>query len=305
MKYFEKIYLEGITMKSGFVPALGTPLDESGNLCVESYKKQIEDQIRAGASAVLCMGSMGQQAFLTSHTCVETARTAVDAVAGRVPVFVGAMDCSIRRARERMDALEDLNIAAFVFTAPYYQSANRIEIVSYFKGVAASTRHDIMLYDLPGVTQSKITYDIVLELLRNVPNLAGIKSADIQMFRKLKLNPDVPKDFIMVYSGLDTFDIAYKWGIDKCLDGMLSCTPKNTHRLFTALAAGNDTDAAAALNNIIELRDFFVAHDLWPSFSTAMNLLGYAGNFSPDYILPLKEGYEAEIRNELEKLGEL
>lgn len=293
-------------MKSGFIPALGTPLDENGNLYIESYKKQIEDQINAGASAILCMESMGIQPYIRTSVCPQVAKTAVETAAGRVPVFVGAMDCSIARAKERLAAMEDLDIAAFVLTTPYYYALTREQIVRYFKSVCATTKHRVLLYDLAVVTQSKITYDIVLELLRDVPNLAGIKSADLQMFRKLKLNPDVPKDFIMVYSGLDTFDIAYKWGIDKCLDGMLSCTPKNTHRLFTALAAGNDTDAAAAaLNNIIELRDFFVAHDLWPSFSTAMNLLGYAGNFSPDYILPLKDGYETEIRNELKKLGEL
>lgn len=51
------------------------------------------------------------------------------------------------------------------------------------------------------------------------------------MFRKLKLNPDVPKDFIMVYSGLDMFDIAYKWGIDNCLDGMMTFFDDNNNDL--------------------------------------------------------------------------
>lgn len=292
-------------MKSGFVPALGTPLNENGNLCVESYKKQIEDQIRAGASALLCMGSMGIQPYIRTSVCPQIAKAAVEAAAGRVPVFVGAMDCSIGRAKERLEAMEELDVAAFVLTTPYYYASTREQMIRYFKAVCAATKHKVLLYDLAVVTQSKITYDMVLELIRDVPNLAGIKSTDLQMFRKLKLNPDVPEDFIMVYSGLDTFDIAYKWGLDKCLDGMLSCTPKNTNRLFTALDAGDSAGAAAALNNIVELRDFFAAHDLWPSFSTAMNLLGYAGNFTPDYVPPLKDSYEAEIRRELEKLGEL
>lgn len=50
-------------MKTGFVPALGTPIDENGNLVVDSYKKQIETMIAQGAAAILSMGSMGQQAF--------------------------------------------------------------------------------------------------------------------------------------------------------------------------------------------------------------------------------------------------
>lgn len=292
-------------MKAGFVPALGTPLDENGNLCVESYRKQIDDQIRAGASALLCMGSMGAQPYIRTSVCPQIAKTAIEAAAGRVPVFVGAMDCSIGRAKERIAAMEDLDVAAFVFTTPYYYSCTRAQIIRYFKEVFAATKHKVLLYDLAVVTQSKITYDMVLELQRDVPNLAGIKSADLQMFRKLKLDPDIPDDFIMVYSGLDTFDIAYSWGLDKCLDGMLSCTPANTARLFRALAAGEKAEAAHALDNITQLRDFFAARDLWPSFSTAMNLLGYAGNFAPDYTLPLHSGYETEIREELVRIGEL
>ena len=82
-------------MKAGFVPALGTPLDQDGNLVVESYKKQIEDQIQAGAVGILAMGSMGQQAYLRQDVCPKVAEVAVEAANGRVPVFVGAMDCSI------------------------------------------------------------------------------------------------------------------------------------------------------------------------------------------------------------------
>ena len=177
--------------------------------------------------------------------------------------------------------------------------------MNYFKGVAAATNKQVLLYDLAVVTQTKITYDMVLEMLRDVPNFVGIKSMDTVMFRKLVLNPQVPKDFVMVYSGLDMFDVAYKWGIDKCLDGMMSCTPANSKKLFDAMAAGDYATAATALDNIIALRDFFAARDLWAAFSTAMNLLGYEGNFAPDYVSPIKEEYIAQIREELVRIGEL
>lgn len=291
-------------MKEGFVPALGTPLDKQGNLIADSFKKQIEDQINAGAVGLLCMGSMGIQAFIRGGVYPQVAKAAVEAAAGRVPVYVGAMDTSIARAKERMAAVEDLDIAGFVFTAPYYAPASRDQMMNFFKGVAAATKHQILLYDLPGVTQCKITYDMVLELIRDVPNMAGIKSADLQMFRKLKLNPDVPKDFVMVYSGLDTFDIAYKWGITNCLDGMLSCTPANTEEMFSAMAAGDYETAAQCLNHIVALRDFFVSHDLWPSFTAAMNLLGYEGSYGPDYVSEIQAGYPEAIHQEMIRIGE-
>lgn len=292
-------------MKAGFIPALGTPLDKNGNLVVDGYKKQIEDQINAGAVGILCMGSMGQQAYIRQDVCVDVAKAAVEAAAGRVPVFVGAMDCSITRAKERIAAMESLDIAGFVFTAPYYSPCTEQQAMNYFKGVAAATKKPILLYDLAVVTQCKITYNMVLKLLQEIPNLAGIKSADTVMFRKLTLNPQVPEDFVMVYSGLDMFDVAYKWGINKCLDGMMTCTPANSKKLFDAMAAGDYDTAAVALDNIIALRDFFLTKDLWAAYSTAMNLLGYEGNFAPDYISPIKEEYIPQIRDEMIRIGEL
>ena len=72
-----------------------------------------------------------------------------------------------------------------------------------------------------------------------------------------------------------------------------------------AMEQGDYDKAAEYLNNIIALRDFFVARDLWPSFSTAMNLLGYEGNFAPDYVSPIQEKYIQEIKDELVRIGEL
>lgn len=292
-------------MKPGFVPALGTPFDANGKFMAESFKKQIDDQIKAGCRAILAMGSMGCEAEIAAEEYPKVAEAAVKAAAGRVPVYVGAMECSISKVKERLAKLEHLDIDAFVFTTPFYGEIAREEVLNYYKGIAAATKHNIMLYDLAVVTQNKLTYDMVLELIRDIPNLIGIKSADTVMFRKLKLNPDVPDDFIMVYSGLDSFDVVYPWGINTQLDGMLSCTPTNTRLLYEALAKGDREKAAFHLDNITGLRDMFVENDLWPCFTVAMNLLGYDGYFGPDYVSPVREGVPALVEEWMRRIGEI
>ncbi len=289
----------------GFVPALGTPFGADGKFLKESFMKQIDDQIKAGAAGILAMGSMGTQAMITVEDYPKVAAAAVEAAAGRVPVFVGAMDCSIAKVKERMANMEHLDIAGFVFTAPFYGKISNEQILNYYRGIAAATKHKILLYDLPSATQNKITYDMVLTMLKEIPNLAGIKSADTVMFRKLKLNPDVPKDFIMVYSGLDTFDIAYKWGIESQLDGMLSCTPTNTRLLYEAMDKGDFDAAAKYLDNILGLRDLFLANSLWPSFTVAMNLLGYEGTYGPDYVSPGHAKVPEIVEAEMRRIGEI
>ena len=129
--------------------------------------------------------------------------------------------------------------------------------------------------------------------------------ADLQMMRNLKLNEDVPEDFVLVYSGLDTFDIAYQWGITNCLDGMMSCTPRTSKALFDALAVGDRDKAAEHLNAIVSLRDLFVTHDLWPSYTAAMNMLGYEGSYGPDYVSVLPASEKNVIRDALVEMGEI
>ena len=291
-------------MKYGFVPALGTPLDANGNLCKESYIKQIERMLAADAVGLLCMGSMGQQAFISNDVCVEVAETAVKAAAGRVPVFVGAMDNSIKRAKARIASMEHLDVTAFVLTTPYYEVDTADQVMKYFREVAKSTKHDIMLYDLPGVTNFKITYDMVCQLKKDIPNFVGIKSGDLVLHRKIRLNPEL-SDLKTYFSNLDVFDIAFPWGVGCVLDGMFTCTPVNSQKLIASMDAGDKAGAAEALNNIIEFRDKLLGWDLWPAYSAAMNLLGWEGLHAPDWVTESSPEIVALVKEEMQRIGEL
>lgn len=291
-------------MSYGFVPALGTPIDACGRLVAESYERQINMMIDAGAVGLLCMGSMGQQAYLLDSECVKTAECAVRAAAKRVPVYVGAMDNSIERTKARFAALEHLDIDAYVLLVPYYSIDNDAQVMNYFRSVAASTKRGIILYDLAVVTKYKITYGMLCQLRRDIPNLVGIKTADVNMLRLVKNNPDFA-GFKCFYSGLDSFDVVYPYGVGPMLDGMLSCTPKNTKALVEALDRGDKDSAAKILNAIINLRNLFVANDLWPSYTAAMNELGCEGKHGPDWSDDPTDELCAKMRAALAEMGEL
>lgn len=291
----------------GFIPALGTPLDAEGRFMKDSFMKQCEMMLDAGAVGFLAMGSMGIQATILTSECRKVAEAAVEAAAGKVPVYVGAMDCSIARAKERIAAMEDLDIEGFVFTTPYYNAVTPRQALNYFKGVAAATKHKLFLYDLPGVTQTKITYDIVMELIRDVPNMGGIKTADINMIRKLMLTEEVPADFKIMFSGLDMFDVAYAYGVCTNLDGMFTVVPANAKKMYDALRAGDTKTGAACLTNIVHLRDFMLAcpTGLMSAYTAGMNLLGCEGCYGQDYCTPYTEADKEAMKAEMLKIGEV
>lgn len=288
-------------LNKGFYPALGTPLNKNGELAEESYRKQIEAMISSGTSGALCMGSMGTQAALSSDTYLQTAKTASEAVNGRVPLFIGAMDNSVSRVSERMDALKNMNFDGIVLTTPFYGTTTEKNLIRFFKAVADIAPRNVYLYDLPAVTKQKITYDMVCTLA-NHPNIVGIKTGDIVLARKLHLT--MP-DFHVLFSNLDAFDVAESFGLPMVLDGMFTCTPSNAEK-FQKCYLKHDTEGVGKyLNNILGLRDIFLNDNIWPSYTCAMNLLGFCGNYGFGYEPESSPAQAQAVKDYMTKIGEL
>ncbi len=290
-------------LKKGFYTALGTPLDENGNLVEDSLRKHINQQIDAGASGLLLMGSMGIEAYVKNSAYKDIVRVAVEANAGRLPLFVGAMDTSIAKVMEKIELIGDADITGIVLTAPFYAPANDEQAINFFLTIADKSPYPIYLYDLAVIVKYKLRLD-VMEQIINHPNIKGMKTADWELIQAIgRKYPE--KNFECLYSGLDSFDYANMMGIDKNLDGMFACTPKNGRQMYDCIEKGDMKGARAHLDNILLLRDTMLKYRLMSCFTYCMNLLGCDGMFHMDYVpLPTEEGKKV-VKETMIKIGEL
>ena len=293
-------------MNKGFYTALGTPLDKDGNFCPESMALQIEKQIEAGASGLLVMGSMGIMTYLKNSEYPKVAKVAAEAAKGRVPVLVGVTDLSIGRVLDRVAALEGIDgIDGIVSTVSYYGGMTQDQIFTFYDEIAKQSGRHTYLYDLPVVTKTATLPATVKRLWAN-PNIKGIKSGNLVTQRILHRAEDRPEDFTMMYSNIDDFDIAYKWGINKNLDGMFACTPKTAQKMYQALDAGNYDAAGKYLDDIIALRNLFLTTPcLMKAFTHAMHLLGCEGNFAQDYNRDIPDADKERVTAAMQALGEI
>lgn len=286
----------------GFVTAVGTPLDRDGHVVASSLYKHVEDQVAAGAAGLLVMGSMGQQPYIREGQPAVIAKTAVEAAKGACPVLIGVSDNSIGRVKDRIALLNGLDIDGIVSTAPFYYPVSQEDLETFFTALAAASPYPLYLYDLSVVTQTKITANTAARLMA-VPNIAGIKTGDLTTARVLdRLKPDINPRFSVMFSGLDLFDTAYRYGIRENLDGMFSCTAAIASRMYKALAAGDNAAAGICLDEILLLRDTFVEVGVFPAFTHAMNLLGFEGAFHPDYIKPLAPEKQEKVKACMQRL---
>mgnify|MGYP001293065298 CR=1 FL=1 len=281
-------------MNNGFFPALGTPTDESGKVIKESFEKEIEMMIGAGAAGLLCLGSMGKMAFIRNREYPGIAKVCVEIVSGRIPVMVGVMDCSVKRIFDRIEALGKMDFRGVVATPPFYHKISEEETIIFFTKIAEGSDYPVYIYDLPSVTQSPVTEKVMKKLLK-VPEIKGIKTANMQLGIYLQSDPGGRNDFEVFYSGLDTFDVAVKSGLKKNLDGMFTCTPYNSQNMYVNMEDGDISAISSHLKDILKLRDLFLKESVFPAYSYAMKLLGCPGNYHPDYC----EEISAELKEEI------
>ena len=293
-------------MEKGFYTALGTPLDENGNFIPGSMANQIEQQIEAGASGLLVMGSMGQMTYIKQNEYAKVAAESVKAAKGRVPVLVGVTDVSIHRVMDRVEALKDIDgIDGIVSTVPYYATVTQDNIFDFYTEIANRSGRATYLYDLAVVTKTATAPATVKRLWKN-PLIKGIKSGNMVTQRILHRAEDRPEDFTMMYSNIDDFDIAYKWGINKNLDGMFACTPKTAQKMYQALAADDYAAAGKHLDDILALRNLFLTTPcLMKAFTHAMNLLGCEGNIAQDYNRDIPDADKERVTAAMKALGEI
>lgn len=291
-------------LKDGFYTALGTPLTEDGKIMEHALRQHINAQIDAGAAGLLLMGSMGIEATVPHAEYARTVEIGVEAADGRVPLFVGAMDNSIARVRERLAMIgEGKQIDGIVLTVPYYSPVRECDAIYWFRTLAEISPYPIYIYDLPVVTQHRISMAVIDEVIDH-PNVGGMKSANWELIKAIERKHPA-SDFTCLYSGLDSFDHANVLGIRKNLDGMFACTPKNARAMYDCVALGDMAGARRHLDNILLLRDTMIAHGLMYCFTHCMNLLGIDGCFHQDYTAPAAKDARDVMAATMKTIGEL
>ena len=289
-----------MTFGKGFCTALGTPLDAGGDFIASSFRRQVDDQLAAGAAGFLALGSMGNQPGVKSRDVPAIARACCDTVQGRCPVLVGVMDNSIARVMERIDSLAGVGIDGVVATTPFFYPLTQADVIRFFETIAERSPFPVFLYDLPAVTGTVVAPGTVESLIRNAA-IRGIKTGTLATARTLLNSPAHDGTFEVIFSGLDVFDVAYHWGLDRNLDGMFTMTARAAQAMYRQLDRGDTAAARESLDTIVGLRDLLARVGGSAGFSTAMNLLGYSGSFAHDYCAPLSRQQQEQVRDYMER----
>ena len=178
--------------------AMVTPFDDSGRIDLEGAAALATWLVEQGNDGLVITGTTGEASTLTDDEQVEVwrvVRAAVD-----VPLIAGSGTNDTRHAAELTGQADAAGMDAVLLVTPYYNRPSQAGIEAHFRHVAAATRLPVMLYDIPIRTGRKISTEVMLRLVREVPNVFAVKDAAGDPAESARLIAEGPADFEL-YSG--------------------------------------------------------------------------------------------------------
>jgi len=301
---------------AGIIPPLCTPFDDDYAVDTSSLRRVIDFQIDAGVHGLFVLGSSSEAAFLPDEQRRITMETAVEHVAGRVPVLAGCIDMTTLRVAEHVRAAEAAGVDAVVVTAPYYTRTHVAEIEHHFRLVHELTELPIFAYDIPVAVHSKLNGEMVLRLAADGV-LRGLKdsSGDEAGFRYVLLGRrDRALDGFAIFTGSEiVVDSALAMGADGAVPGLGNVDPAGYVAIYDHVRAGDLR--AAQLEQERLMRLFTIVAVASPdrvgagsaglgSFKAGMKMRGLIENalMAPPQ-LPLTEEELLQIKNKLVEAG--
>ena len=276
-------------MFRGTFTALVTPFRNSA-IDIAAFEKLIENQIAAGISGVVAVGTTGESPTLSHEERQELMRLAIATAKKRCQVLAGTGSNATQHAVADTKTAEKLGADGALLVAPYYNKPSQEGLFRHFKTIADATALPIMLYNIPGRCGVDIVPDTVARLAKECRNIVSIKEASGSVERVSELRARLSES-VTILSGDDSLTLPFmSVGAVGVVSVASNLFPAEVCALVRAYESG---DAKSALNLHRKMFPLFKDLFIEPNPVPVKTALGWRGAMSGEVRLPLCEMSEA------------
>ncbi len=283
--------------------AITTPMKDNFDVDYEGLETNINFQIDHGTDAIIIVGTTGEGATLTEEEHVDVIRAAVGFAKNRVPVIAGTGSNSTETAIQLSQAAEDIGVDAVLVVTPYYNKSTQKGLVNHYTAVANAIKCPLVIYNVPSRTGCNILPATVAELVKNVPNIVGIKDAVGNLGQSAEMM-HLCDGNIELYSGEDgqVLPLLSIGGIG-VISVLSNVAPQQTHDMVMEYLEGDRQKAMQIQLDAIPLINALFCEVNPIPVKAAMNMLGMpAGPLRPP-LYEMEEEHKEILRQELINFG--
>ncbi|MCZ2146203.1 MAG: dihydrodipicolinate synthase family protein [Bryobacterales bacterium] len=280
---------------NGILPAILTPLDEHGKFHAAAYEQLLGRLYSAGVHGIYVAGQTGEGPLLSLEDRMKAAEISVanSPREAKVIIHIGA--------HRTADAIQLTRHASrigvtAVSSLPPIGVYSFAEIKSYYQALAANTEVPFLVYFFPALAPAITSTGQILELCE-IPNVAGLKYTDFNLFRLQQLK----KHGCTVYNGHDEVLAA---GLLMGADGGIGTFYNLVPELFLDIyRKANANDWKGAMESQTRVNELVALVLRYPSISAVKRMMTWAGIPCGDAVAPRRSLTPAEEEHLLHDLA--
>lgn len=193
--------------------ALITPFTKDNKVDYKALDAIVSRLLKEGVDGFIVCGTTAETPTLSKHEKQTILHHVIKKTRKKAEIWFGCGSNHTQACIESCLEAQKEDITGFLLVTPYYNRPSQIGLYEHFHAIASVIHCPIMLYNIPSRTGVDISFETMVRLFHEHPNICALKQAshDIQDVKKLKeMFPH-----IRIYSGEDNyFDESFDAGMD-------------------------------------------------------------------------------------------
>ena len=289
----------------GIIHVPVTPFTPENTVDLDTFGRVIEFLLRHNASSLCINLHLAESLNLTTEERKLLAKTAVEVVAGRVPVIVHVSMPGTDQAVDLARHAEQVGADCVVAIAPYYWKPSQEGLYEHFSAIMSATELPFIAYSSPTIMDGiGIAPATLVKLMERFPQFIGLKEASHNWEKYLELGKAAKKvrpDFGL-FVGTEWMIPCLTLGGTACMSIFGGIAPRFVQALYNATTGGQLKDALELQYKFSEL--YQIAKVEYPAPTKAMwDIMGRPVGSPRLPNRPLSTDRKKGIRSALETLG--
>jgi dihydrodipicolinate synthase/N-acetylneuraminate lyase len=286
---------------AGVIPALVSPLDETGAVDEAAIPRLVDHVLNGGVHGLLALGSTGETASLDESSRRKVLAGVVKAAAGRVPVLCGVAQSHLAASRGEIEAAARLGADGVLVAPPFYYPMDQPTVLAYYRQLAPASPLPILLYHIPMFTKV-VTEPATVAILAREGTIAGIKdsSRDFEYFEGVCIATRGLPDF-RIFTGSDTMLLpSMAMGGAGTICGGANVAPDWVVRIYNEYRRGDLAAARTSQDALYELVQAVRAGVFPSAIKAALHMQGICQPWTAPPVQQLDGSLNARLREKLE-----
>jgi len=294
----------------GVVVVMITPFKSNYEVDEDGVRKLtrhlIDNGVKTGYGVLVPAGSTGECAMLTDEERKRIFKIVKDEAKNDVPILGGCNHTDTRTVIKLVKYAEEIGLDGVMISPPYYWKPSEEVLLTHYKAIAKETKMGIMLYNCWFVNQLDIPVDMMVKLVKEIPQIVALKD-NSPILSKLARMVKVLGDKITVVNGSGQALEPYTalMGAKGYVTGEASLIPKTCLEIYKAELKGDYKKVLNILDKASALLDFIAGGENGADYigrtKAAMNLVGLPGGIPRLPLLPADDKMKDELRKILNK----